>query len=163
MQGAAAAASSGGGSGDTGSSSTGTGSSSNPPATLFALSTTTLDISATAAQPGPVAGFQIGIQTTATTQTKFYVKGTYTKHGIASITADSAGSGYTIQFQSPATLGVGTYRDSVTIEGCYDSACTQEVSNSPQTVSVTYTVTPGPGTLTSLSPDTVQAGRCIST
>lgn len=94
----------------------------------------------------------------AGTQTQFYVTGSYTKHGIASVTqADTTGD-FTIQFESPASLGVGTYQDTVTIEGCYDSACTQQVSNSPQTLSVTYTVTAGPGTLTSLSPSTVQAG-----
>jgi outer membrane protein assembly factor BamB len=99
----------------------------------------------------------VGIESAATS-TKFYITGSYTKHGIASIAAVDTTGDYTIQFESPASLGIGTYQDTVTIKGCYDSACSQQVSNSPQTISVTYTVTPGPGTLTSLSPATVPAG-----
>jgi outer membrane protein assembly factor BamB len=65
---------------------------------------------------------------------------------------------FAISFKSPSALGLGTYQDTITVKGCYDSACTQPVQNSPQTITVTYLVTPGPGTLTSLSPSTVQAG-----
>jgi outer membrane protein assembly factor BamB len=145
----------GGGGGD----SAGNGGSStvtppNPTASL-SISTPTLDVFASLAQPAPTAGFAVGI-VNASTSTNFYIKGSYSHHGIASIT--SAAGSYTIQFEPPTTLGIGTYQDTVTVEGCYDSACTQQVSNSPQTISVTYTVTAGPGTLTSLSPSTVQAG-----
>jgi len=65
---------------------------------------------------------------------------------------------YTVQFKSPASLGVGTYTDTVTVQGCYDKACTQQVQNSPQTVSVTYSVTESPPSLISLSPSAVNAG-----
>jgi hypothetical protein len=113
--------------------------------------------SANLAQSAPTAGFSVRIETTAVS-TQFYVKGTYTTRGIASIAAAGTTGDYTVNFKSPTSLGVGTYQDTVTVEACYDSACSQEVSSSPQTISVTYTVTPGPGTLTSLSPATVQVG-----
>src|SRR6202789_1529660 len=148
----------GGGGGDdsAGNGGSSTATPPNPTASL-SISTPTLDVSASLTQPAPTAGFTVGI-VSASTSTKFYIKGSYTSHGIASIAAMAATARYTIQFESPTSLGIGTYQDTVTIEGCYDSACTQQVSNSPQTISVTYTVTAGPGTLTSLSPSTVQAG-----
>ena len=151
------------GGGDGGGNSTGTGSSTttpptNPVATL-SLSTSTVAAIVNLTQAAPVAGFSVGISTQVATSAKFYIKGTFTKHAIASIAAsDSSGDNYSIQFEPPAALGVGTYQDTVTIEGCYDSACSQQVSNSPQTVTVTYTVIAGPGTLTSLNPDTAQVG-----
>jgi outer membrane protein assembly factor BamB len=128
---------------------------STPTATLE-LSATTLGASASVGQPAPTSGFNVQFATAATSG-GFYVTGSYSTHGIASITGDTTGD-FTIQFKSPASLGVGTYQDTVTIEGCYDKACSQQVEKSPQTISVTYTVTPGPGTLTSLSPATAQAG-----
>jgi outer membrane protein assembly factor BamB len=143
----------GGGSSSAGSS---TVTPPNPAATLV-LSSTTLAASATVAQAAPTSGFGVEIESAATS-TQFYIKGSYTKHGIASVAAVGTSGDYTIQFESPASLGVGTYQDTITMEACYDSACSQQVSGSPQTLSVTYTVTPGPGTLTSLSPDTVQVG-----
>ena len=126
-----------------------------PTATLE-LSATTLGASASVIQSAPTSGFNVQFSTTATST--FYVKGTYTTHGIASLTSTDTTGDFTIQFKSPAALGIGTYQDTVTIEGCYDSACSQQVQNSPQTISVTYMVTAGPGTITSLSPATVQAG-----
>jgi outer membrane protein assembly factor BamB len=129
---------------------------SNPTATME-LSATTLAVSATAAQSAPTTGFNVRFESTSTS-TQFYVKGTYTTKGIASVTSVDTTGDFTIEFKSPAALGVGTYLDTVTVEGCYDSACSQQVSDSPRTIAVTYTVTPGPGTLTSLSPATVQTG-----
>lgn len=148
----------GGGGGSAGASNGGssTAAAATPTASL-SISSTTLEASAYTGLAAPTAGFTVGI-VSAASSTQFYLKGSYTKRGIASITAANTTGDYTIQFDSPASLGVGTYQDTVTIEGCYDSACTQQVGNSPQTVSVTYTVTAGPGILTSLSPSTVQAG-----
>ena len=143
-----------------GGASAGSGSSTvtppNPAATLE-ISSKTLEASAIVTQPAPSVTLSVGIESAAAS-TKFYVNGSYTKHGIASVTAADTSGDFTITFQSPTTLGVGTYQDTLTIKACYDSACSQQVSNSPQTISVTYFVTPGPGTLTSLSPATVQAG-----
>ncbi len=126
------------------------------PTASLVLSAANVTAAATAMQPAPTSGFGVGFST-AVKSTEFYVKGSFTTHGIASIASTDTTGDFTIQFKSPDSLGLGTYKDTVTIEGCYDSACSQQVQNSPQTISVTYTVTPGPGTLTSLSPATVQA------
>ena len=49
-----------------------------------------------------------------------------------------------ITFEDPAQMGAGTYSDMLTISVCTDMACQHPISGSPQTVSVTYTVTGNP-------------------
>lgn len=147
-----------GGGGDGGSPTvTPPPATTNPPATLQ-LSNTTLAASANTSQSAPAAEFSVRVVTSAPAGTQFYLKGKFTEHGIASITSLDTVGDLTITFQSPASLGAGTYQDTVTIEACYDSACSQEVSDSPQTMSVTYSVTDGAATLATLSPATAQAG-----
>jgi outer membrane protein assembly factor BamB len=53
---------------------------------------------------------------------------------------------------------VGIYTDTITMHGCYDSACNQEIQDSPLTIKVTYIVQADPVTLTSISPSAVVAG-----
>ena len=58
-------------------------------------------------------------------------------------------------------MAPGTYKDSLTIEACEDSACQQQIAGSPVTISVNYVVSEGPGTapqLSRLGPNTVVAG-----
>ncbi len=150
-------ASCGGGSGGDGG---GSSPPSNPPATLK-LSTTTLVAEGTVGQAPPTSGFTAGITTTAAS-TKFYLKGSYTTHGISSVASVDTSGDISIQFKSPSSIGAGIYQDTVTIEGCYDQACTQQVQGSPQTISVTYTVLPAAPTITSLSPATVQADAPVT-
>jgi len=140
----------GGGSNDDGTSTT---STSNPPATLK-LSTAALAAEGTVGQAPPTAAFTAGIATTATS-TQFYITGSFTTRGISSVTSVDTSGDFNIQFKS--SLGAGTYQDTVTIEGCYDKPCTQQVQSSPQTISVTYTVIPGAPTIVNLSPATVLA------
>jgi hypothetical protein len=96
----------------------------------------------------------------ATVPTTYYVRGSYTNNGIASIQGSGADGviSYTITFRSPASLGVGIYTDTITMHGCYDSACSQEIQDSPLTITVTYIVQADPVTLTSISPSGVVAG-----
>jgi hypothetical protein len=47
---------------------------------------------------------------------------------------------YTVTMGSPAKLGSGIYNSSVTVEMCYDQACTSQLSGSPVTIPVQYTV-----------------------
>jgi hypothetical protein len=64
-----------------------------------------------------------------------------------------------INFQSPATLGAGTYTGSVQLSVCADSACTQPINDSPATVTVVYVVNPGSQPPTSF---TIQASGITS-
>lgn len=45
-----------------------------------------------------------------------------------------------LDFSQPATLGAGTYHDTLTLRVCQDPACTQQVPGSPLTIPVTETV-----------------------
>jgi outer membrane protein assembly factor BamB len=135
------------------------GGSTQPPASLVVTSTT-ISISAAISDPAPSALINTYISADPNATTKYYISGKYTDNGIASISGvgDGSAANYTIQFKSPASLGIGTYTDTVTVTGCYDMACTSQVQNSPQTVSVTYSVTESPPSLSSVSPATVNAG-----
>lgn len=151
----------GGGSSSSGTGSTGTGSGAsgggNPPATLQ-VSPTSVNVSASLNDSAPTAVVQASVLANASAQ--FYIKGSLTKNGIA--TASSAASGsidnITLQFKAPSDLGAGTYLDTLTLQGCYDQACTQQVSSSPQTISITYIVSEPQPQVTGLSPSSVTAG-----
>jgi hypothetical protein len=60
-----------------------------------------------------------------------------------------------ITFANPSLLGAGVYQDAITLKVCSDAACTQQISGSPLTIPVTYTVTgaPTPITQVTLSPN----------
>jgi len=121
----------------------------------MSVSPSTVSATATVAQSAPSASFQVILSGGQSGQ-QIYLQGKYSNKGIASV-SDASGASpvtVTIQFKSPSSLGAGAYTDSVVIEGCYDQACTQQVTGSPQTIQVQYTVTGSLVTLTSLSPST---------
>jgi outer membrane protein assembly factor BamB len=129
-------------------------------ASLWLGNVTTLGVTATVSDPAPTDGYGAWIISNATVPTTYYVRGSYTNTGIASIQGSVANGviSYTITFRSPASLDVGIYTDTITMHGCYDSACNQEIQDSPQTIKVTYIVQADPVTLTSISPSAVVAG-----
>ncbi len=129
----------------------------------LSLSSNTVTVSASTIDPTPVAQVSVSIGN-ATIGFTYYVAATTTNSGIANV---GVGSGSTpfqatgsvgINFKSPASLGVGTYSDTVTIRGCYDQGCSQLMKNSPQSVTVKYTVTNPVPTVTGLSPSSSSAG-----
>jgi outer membrane protein assembly factor BamB len=142
----------------------GGGGSSNPPANLVVTSTQ-ISVSASATDPAPTATINSYISSNPNATTPFYITGTFTNNGIVAITGsgDGTAANYNIQFKAPSSLGVGTYTDTVTVKGCYDSACTQQVQNSPANVAVTYSVTAAPAALTGLDPAAVIAGDAAFT
>ena len=131
--------------------------STNPAATLQ-VTPATVSVGAAMGSSPPTAQIQVDI--TSNSSQKFYVDGSHSDHGLSSVN-QSAQNGVEILilvFQGPSTLGVGTYTDTVTVKGCYDQACTQQVSGSPQSVSVTYTVSPQAPVVNTLNPSSAQAG-----
>jgi outer membrane protein assembly factor BamB len=134
-------------------------------ASLWLGNVSELGATATVSQAAPTSNFDASVNTNATVATTYYIRGGYTVNGIASIQVSAVygALSLTIQFKSPASLGVGTYTDTITIEGCYDSACTQQLQDSPQTIKVTYIVQADPVTLTSISPSAVVAGAASLT
>ena len=142
-------ASSGNGGGSTGTGATGVSMS---------LSTQTITESAAVGQSAPAAVLQVYANGVTAGQ-QVYMSAQYSENGIASASDQSGTSPITInlQFRTPASLGAGTYQDTVTVSLCYDQACAQQVTNSPQTVNVQYTVTGSPLKLTALSPSSTTA------
>lgn len=135
----------------------GTGSGSDSGVSM-SLSTTTLTESATASQPAPDATFEVYANGLTSGQ-EVYVSSSHSNSGIGSL-SEATGNppvAVDIQFKSPATLGAGTYQDTVTVSECYDQACAHPVTNSPQTLQVTYTVTGTAVKLTALSPSSATA------
>lgn len=141
--------------GNTGGS-TGSGADSG---VSLSLSTATVTETATVGQSAPVASV-LAYANGLTAGQEIYLGGSYSKNGIASLSAGTGTSPITvnIQFKSPATLGPGTYQDTISLSGCYDQACTQQVSGSPKSVQVTYTVAASAIKLTALSPASTIAG-----
>lgn len=150
-----AACGGGGGGGSTG------GTNGNPylPSPTMVVTPLEVQASATSTQSAPAASVQVSVDNLLAGQ-QVYLSGTDTTHGIASVSDANSANPVTvnIQFKAPATLGPGTYDDTVTLDACYDTACTRPVADSPQTVQVQYTVTASPLTLAALNPASAQAG-----
>lgn len=129
-------------------------------ASLWLGNVTQIGASATVSQIAPTSNFIATVNTNATVAKTYYIRGRYTVNAITSIQGSAIGNGasYTIFYKSPALLGLGTYTDTIIVEGCYDSACTQQLQDSPLTITVTYIVQADPVTLTGISPRAVVAG-----
>lgn len=139
---------------------------STPPGSGISMSVspTSIAVSATNPQSAPSASLQVSVTGLASGQ-PLYLGGKYSENGIL-LVGDSGNTfpaTITIQFKSPESLGVGVYKDVGQIMVCLDQACTQQISNSPQTVQVQYTVTAAPPTLTTLTPGTVSSGGAAFT
>jgi outer membrane protein assembly factor BamB len=143
----------------------GSGGNGNNTDSSFQLVVSPLQVNVTAqtTDPAPTAIIQASIQTSSnagTQTTQFYIAGSQTTNGIDAVNASANGAfgDFTVTFKAPASLGPGTYTDTLTLEGCYDQACTKQVSNSPQTVSITYTVAEQQAQIYSISPTSSIAG-----
>jgi outer membrane protein assembly factor BamB len=129
----------------------------NPPAALQ-VTPTTVPVTVALGYSAPVVQVQADVASNSSQQ--FYLQFSYSKNGLASVNESGAGANkvLTLNFQNPSTLGVGTYNDTITVEACYDQACTQQVSGSPQTVPVIYTVAPPAPIVYATSPNSAVAG-----
>lgn len=107
----------------------------------MSLSASSVSEAASTDQSAPVATL-LAYANGLTAGQEVYLSATYSRHGIASLSGTTTSSPITvsIQFQPPATLGAGVYQDTITLSECYDQGCTQQVTGSPQSVQVTYTV-----------------------
>jgi outer membrane protein assembly factor BamB len=144
-----------------GSGRSGNGNNTDNSAQLV-VSPLQVNVTAQTTDPAPTALIQVSVQASnnAGTQTQFYIDGSQTTNGIGSVNSSANGAfdDITVTFKAPASLGPGTYNDTLTLRGCFDQACTRQISNSPQTVSITYTVTQPPAQIFSISPTSATAG-----
>jgi outer membrane protein assembly factor BamB len=131
------------------------------PVTSLMVSPLTIDMTAALSDPAPTAAIAVQISSSSPQTVMAFIEGSFTSNGIASTSSGLANLGsavITLFFKLPSTLGIGTYNDTVTIKACTDQACSSQFGNSPQTVSVHYTVTAAPPMLSSLSPASATAG-----
>ena len=73
-----------------------------------------------------------------------FIGGGYTPQGISQITLDwsqQTQATVTVNFKAPYNLAPGTYRDTLHLALCKDSACANEIAGSRATMTITYTVT----------------------
>jgi hypothetical protein len=142
-----------------GGGGSGSGTGGGDSGVSMSLSTTSIADAATTDESAPVATLQ-AYATGLTAGQQVYLAASYSKNAIASVSAVTGASPITvsIQFQAPATLGAGVYHDTLQLSACYDQACSQEVTNSPQTVTVTYTVSQATPQVSGLSPTGATAG-----
>jgi outer membrane protein assembly factor BamB len=121
-----------------------------------------ITVTAQTTDPAPTSYFQASVQLTrsVTAGTKYYIAWKETHNGIASVSGvGSVGADNgSVTFAAPATLGPGTYSDTITIKGCDDQACTRQMTNSPQTIVVTYKVTLPIPQVYSITPNSATAG-----
>ena len=76
-----------------------------------------------------------------------YVAGATSHNGVSTLSPGVfSGSTAVIQIflKTPYTLAPATYADTVQLEVCTDQSCAQQISGSPLTVKVTYTIAPAP-------------------
>ena len=137
-------------------------SSSAPPPTnnvSMSVSTQLLAVTAKLSDPAPASSIQVFIAGQHSGQ-DVYMGATSTKNGIAALSYTSGSSPVNIgvQFKPPSSLTPGTYTDTISIFVCYDTPCVTRVTNSPQTVQVSYTVSDTTVKVTSLLPASAMAG-----
>lgn len=137
----------------------GGGGGSSPEPVSISVSQQSIAVATTTYGTAPSTGVTVSVDHVPSSG--LYIQGSYTVHGIDSVSSSIMGSSefLYITFRAPATLGVGVYTDTITIQVCRDQQCTQQVTNSPQQIAVTYTVTTGTlPTLAALSPPTAARG-----
>ncbi|MGH8273537.1 MAG: PQQ-binding-like beta-propeller repeat protein, partial [Gammaproteobacteria bacterium] len=135
----------------------GSGSTSGP---HMSLSPAKISVSAKTTDPAPTAKVRI----TVTNPPKGGVYVGYQTTGAPGIEAINLApvsknvADLDIQFNSPANLGAGVYDGTLTVAACLDNQCNKQIAKSPQTVSIHYTITEVPPSLTSLSPNSSAPG-----
>lgn len=131
-----------------------------PPQVSMSLSTNRISVTAANSDPAPTANLTITLSS-APTGTVYvgYQAAHNTINQLATSGSSATQSTVTVYFNTPSYVGLGTHTDVLTLGVYKDSALTQPIANSPQTVAVTYTVTADPSpTFASMSPDHTMVG-----
>jgi hypothetical protein len=128
----------------------GGGGGGGAPAPSVTTNTTSLSTSAPVTSDSISNFLTINLAAMNTPSSGLYVAGTSTKNGVSTLSPGifTASSGQVQVFlKAPNTLSPGTYNDTVTLQVCTDKTCATQVTGSPISVSVAYTVTAvsGPG------------------
>lgn len=110
--------------------------------TRMSVSPGAVAVSSKTTSVAPRASLTVSVNRTPERQVFAFVEHTVSGVARAEFTLNSETSGQVaIFFKDPDRLGPGTYTDTVTLKGCYDSNCTEQMGGSPKRISVSYTVT----------------------
>jgi outer membrane protein assembly factor BamB len=150
------------------SNSQGGGSSNSQPS--MSVSPQRVSASSTTTAPTPPIS-TVTLSTSNPTSTPLYAGYKDTTNGISAINfvpVSSTVASVEIVFKSPSVLGVGTFSDTLELAVCTDSQCKSQIPNSPQFISVQYTITQGdpalvaPTPLTLIPSSTTQGGTAFT-
>ena len=104
--------------------------------------------SATVAPTGTAPNYQVNFTISDPSGVAIYASYSYRKTAIQAVSAswpNSTGNSQqlTLSFAlfPPAVLGSGAYQDQIQVQFCLDQQCASQISGSPVTISVSYTVT----------------------
>jgi outer membrane protein assembly factor BamB len=139
----------------------GGGGGSAPPASSASvtLSTNSLTQTSLTTDAAPSLSFTASIANAPSSG--IYVVAAVTNNGIQTIQLGSQiGASATINvfLKAPSSLAPNTYTDTVQLKFCLDMACTSQIANSPQTVTVKFTVNLPDPTLQLIDTTSIYAG-----
>jgi outer membrane protein assembly factor BamB len=124
-----------------GGSGGGSGGPSAPPSPSVSLSTNLLTQTSLTTDVAPSVSLTATVTNAPTAG--IYIVGAGTNNGIQTIQLGSqigATAAINIYLKSPSSLAPNTYADTVQLKFCLDKACVSQITNSPQTVTVKFTV-----------------------
>src|SRR5712672_2252185 len=119
----------------------GSGGSSTPPSPSVSLSTNLLTQTSLTTDVAPSVSLTATVTNAPTAG--IYIMGAGTNNGIQTIQLGSqigTTAAINIYLKSPSSLAPNTYTDTVQLKFCLDQACVSQITNSPQTVTVKFTV-----------------------
>lgn len=121
-------------------SACGGGDSSNPPDN-FTISSSSVTFNASPGGPIPAPQIVTGSIVNVSSPIYLFVTSPGIAIADASVVLTGSNSGLLTLFpKTPSALGTGTFTETVTLRACLDSGCTQQVSGSPKSISVTYNI-----------------------
>jgi outer membrane protein assembly factor BamB len=137
----------------------GSGGSSPPPSPSVSLSTNSLTQTSLTTDVAPSVTLTATVTNAPTAG--IYIAGAETNNGIQTIQLGSqigTTAAINIYLKSPSSLAPNTYTDTVQLKFCLDKACTSQITNSPQTVTVKFTVNLPDPVLQFISATSIYAG-----
>ncbi len=137
----------------------GSGGSSTPPSPSVSLSTNLLTQTSLTTDVAPSVSLTATVTNAPTAG--IYIVGAGTNNGIQTIQLGSqigTTAAINVYLKSPSSLAPNTYTDTVQLRFCLDKACVSQITNSPQTVTVKFTVNLPDPVLQFISTTSIYAG-----
>jgi len=138
----------------------GGGGGGGPPAVSMSVSTTQISATASLTDAPPTASLTVTINNPDSGK-NYYIGYSATNTVIDTVDIMQA-PGFTatvqIKFKPPGQLGPATFTETLLLGVCLDAQCATQISGSPKSVTVTYTVTQAVPVLNAVNPAAISAG-----